>query len=755
MADNIESLLENEIDVQNAVVDRLNEDLGRAREEIERLLNSKTYRWLKFPRSVYAKIRARKTKTNLEDTADPEGYRTWLRRTEIDVETSILAQLRTCSKRPKISIIMPVFNTEPKFLVSAVESVRNQIYSNWELCVVDDASTNPATVATLKELEQADVRIKFSRREVNGHISVASNEALKMSTGEWIAFLDHDDTLSEVALAAVVVAINSHPEARFIYSDKDKIDEMNERAIPLFKSDFDSLLLLAQNYLCHFTAIEEKTLRRSGGFREGFEGAQDWDLFLRVTENLHPSQIIHVPYVLYHWRISESSTAGGLEAKAYALEAGRRAVLEHLDRIGLQATLETDEIRGWNRVIWDVPSPAPRVTIVIPTRDGKTLEVCLKTLSEITDYPNFNVIVVDNGSKNPETLSVIEEYARKQAFSVLRDDRPFNYSALNNEAVRKSESDFICLMNDDIEIISPGWLREMVSQFARPGVGIVGAKLFYPDGTLQHVGVVLGIGGVAAHSFGGAPGDSLGYRGKHLVAHTVSCVTAACLLVKREVWNQLDGLNEEDLTVAFNDVDFCIRAGQTGWSIVWTPHAELIHHESLSRGSDETEDRIRRFQDEIKYMRTKWQPILDKDPFYNPNLTLVTTDWRFSHVPRHFERSRHRLDAGFQIYANEPLYSFDGTYVGQLDLDGDWRTLRENDSSVIQEIKLDGLGHFMTLQSDGNLVIYGRNGMVVWSADVLHDYPSHMIITDDGYLSIIDLDGNAYWSSDAINQIKN
>ncbi len=567
-------------------------------------------------------------------TTGRSDYERWARlfdTLDTVVKKQIAQRLEPLSEHPLISVLVPVYNTPPAFLRAAVESVRDQVYENWELCIADDHSTDPAVGTLLTELAASDHRIKVVARPENGHIAAATNSALEVAQGEWVAFLDHDDVLPAHALALVVLALSQRPEAALVYSDEDKVDVEGRRFDPYFKPDFDPLLLLGQNYLAHFLVVRRRLVQRLGGLRQGFEGAQDWDFALRVTELIEPDQVVHIPHVLYHWRAHGQSTAEALDAKPYAVDAGRRTVTEHLLRTGGPAEVTTIPVTGHNRIRWPVPHPAPLVTMVVPTRDGRYLESCIESVLRHTTYPAFEVLIVDNGSEDPAILDYMTRHPDPRV-RVMRDARPFNYSALNNAAVHEARGELVLLLNDDTEVASASWLDDMVSQVSRPGVGVVGAKLYYDNGTIQHAGVLLGIGGVAGHAYRFWAHDSSGYMGRLLLAQTMSAVTGACMLVRREVWQAVGGLEEEHLAVAFNDIDFCLRVRQAGWRVVWTPLAELVHHESVTRGPETL--RIKEFVAETRFMQKRWGVDLERDPAYNPNLTLVYEDWSLAWPPR-------------------------------------------------------------------------------------------------------------------------
>ena len=534
---------------------------------------------------------------------------------------------------PLISILVPVYQTPEKWLRRCIESVLAQAYGNWQLCLVDDASPDRRVFAHLEEYARNDPRIQVVRREANGHISASSNTALQMARGEFVALLDHDDELRPHALLEVAEAISATPDIGLVYSDEDKIDADGLRFDPYFKPDWDPDLLRSQNYICHFTAIRTELVRQVGGFREGYEGSQDHDLILRCTERLRPGQIRHVPKVLYHWRAIPGSTALSRDAKDYASSAGARAVADHLERCHPGARAE-ELSHGHYRVHWPLPDPAPKVSLIVPTRDRvELLEMCVESILASTDYPDFEVVVVDNQSTDADALAYLAELEGRERVRVLRYDAPFNYSAINNWAAAQCDGQVLGLVNNDIEVITPEWLREMVSQAMRPEVGAVGAMLYYPDDRIQHAGVMLGIHGVGAHIYAGLPRGYPGHGGRARVAQSLSAVTAACLVVRREVYESVGGLDEQ-LEVAFNDVDFCLRVREAGYRNIWTPFAELYHHESASRGSEDTEDKKRRFMGEVDFMQQRWGDALLSDPAYNPNLSLASLSCELPVPPR-------------------------------------------------------------------------------------------------------------------------
>ena len=573
----------------------------------------------------------------------PEGavfngndYDEWVRRydsTDDALRASLGQRLAALAHQPVISIVMPTYNANPVWLGAAIESVRNQIYPHWELCIADDASTEPASQALLRDYAARDPRIKVMFRPKNGHISAASNSALELVTGEWVALMDHDDTLAEHALFWVADAINQDPQIRAIYSDEDKIDTEGRRSNPYFKSDWNIDLFYSQNMFSHLGVFHSALLREIGGFRLGFEGSQDYDVVLRCIERIAPQQIHHIARVLYHWRVHPESTAHSSDAKPYAQLAGERALNEHFERtrVGGRVTF----IGHGYQMKYDLPAPPPLVSLIIPTRNGvELLRQCINSILTLTSYWNYEIIIVDNGSDDPEALAYLASFDGLPMLRVIRDDREFNYSALNNMAVSQAQGELVALINNDIQVISPDWLSEMVSIALQPGVGAVGARLWYPDRTMQHGGVVLGVGGVASHSHKTLAMGQHGYFGRANLIQSFSAVTAACLVIRKDRYLAVDGLDEINLKVAFNDVDFCLRLREAGLRNVWTPYADLFHHESATRGADASPEKQARFNSEVSHMYARWGPLLPFDPAYNPNLTLGYDDFSLAWPPR-------------------------------------------------------------------------------------------------------------------------
>lgn len=594
---------------------------------------------LKGLKEGIAKVRALDSKNTSNNPYGGLGndYTEWVKRYDTlddNQREAMRQQINRFANKPLISIIMPVYNPPIRFLELAIQSVQKQLYPRWELCIADDASTDRAIRKTLERYASADDRIKIVFREVNGHISAASNSALALATGEFIALMDHDDLLPEHALFWIASTINENPGVGLIYSDEDKINEAGLRYDPYFKPELDPLLLLAQNMISHLGVYRASLVHETGGFRLGFEGAQDYDLALRVLEKIDRGKAKHIPRILYHWRAIAGSTALLGTEKDYAAKAGLLAVSGHLERAGVKArVIPAPEAPQLNRVIFEIPQDHPLVSIIIPTRDqANLLEVCIHSILGLSTYPHYEIIIIDNGSVENKTIDLFQNLPKSHV-RVLRNDSPFNYSALNNLGAQVAKGELLCLLNNDMEVLTPGWLEEMLSFATQPDVGCVGARLWYPDGRLQHGGVITGIGGVAGHAHKYLSRAESGYFARAVLHQSLSAVTAACLMVRREIFEQMKGLDEK-LAVAFNDIDFCLRVKAAGYRNVWTPYAEMYHHESATRGYEDNPDKIARFHQEMNFMLTRWGDELRHDPAYNPNLTLDNQNFSLAWPPR-------------------------------------------------------------------------------------------------------------------------
>lgn len=551
-------------------------------------------------------------------------YELWLQENSPKSEDlrQMAEQVKVLKYQPLISIIMPVYNTPKELLQEAIESVLAQVYRHWELCIADDTSPKPYIKEVLANYAAKDERIKVVFRTKNGHISASSNSALEVATGEFIALLDHDDILAPEALYEMAVFLNQHPEADMIYSDEDKLNEQGKRTDPFFKPDWCPDSLLSRMYTCHLGVYRHSLIQQVGGFRVGYEGSQDYDLVLRVTEKT--DKIFHIPKVLYHWRIHSESTAGNHQAKSYAEQAATKALTDALERRGEKCSkiVSPPESPGVYIIRYQIPE-YKLVSIIIPTRNlGKILDRCLKSIFEKSTYPNYEVIVIDNGSDEPETAGIIANWKCQEPhrFKCYEYNIPFNYSSINNYAVTKAKGDYLLFLNNDTEVITSDWLEAMVEQAQRQTIGAVGALLLYPDNTVQHAGVVMGVGGVAGHSHKHFPASHQGYVSQLASVNNYSAVTAACLMCRREVFQKVGGF-EELLSVAFNDVDLCLNIASHGYRNIYLPHVILYHYESKSRGKEDTLEKQQRFQQETEKMQQKWGHLIEQDPCYNPNLS--------------------------------------------------------------------------------------------------------------------------------------
>ncbi|MHB1934660.1 MAG: glycosyltransferase [Leptospirillum sp.] len=572
-----------------------------------------------------------------------DNYQVWIQNydTLSDSDRDILNKaIKKFAHNPLISVILPVYNTPKEWLVKAIESVRNQIYPHWELCISDDASTLPHIKIVLDEYSRIDSRIHVVYRETNGHISANSNTALTLASGEFITLLDSDDELPEHALFWVAHEINRYPNVDLIYSDEDKISEEGIRFSPYFKPDWNPALMLSQNTFSHLGVYRRSLVEEVGGFRLGFEGSQDWDLVLRCSEKTHPERIRHIPRILYHWRTIPGSTAVSTNEKPYAWMAGKRAIEEYLARTGAPSVIRISPGAGGahHQVSYSIDyHKLPPVSIIMPSACKLSiLKPCLETLLSKTDYRDFEVLVIVNEIRYsvPEQADFLNTISADSRVRILvYPDQPFNYSKLNNWAIRQSTGATLCLMNDDIEVISGDWLEKLVGRLSLPGVGAVGPMLLYPGDRIQHAGVILGLRGVAGHQFQLLPKGHGGYFSRAALEQDLSCVTAACMVLKMELFEKVGGFNER-LAIAFNDVDLCIRIRQASARILWTPEVMLYHHESASIGKHDSPERDELFRYEVRLMRTMWGEILDRDPFYNPNLSFDTYYHNLAFPPR-------------------------------------------------------------------------------------------------------------------------
>ena len=553
--------------------------------------------------------------------AEPEElYKQWIANNEPTEKELEKQKNKKFKIMPKISIIIPLYNTPEKFFRELVNRLVEQTYSNWELCLADGS---PEKNNKIEEICKTDERIKYKFLGGNKGIAGNSNEALKMATGNFVGLLDHDDLLQKFTLYEIVKCINNHPEVEFIYTDEDKFEELGgKRYDPYFKSDFAPDTLRANNFICHFSVFKKELIDKIGGFRSEYDGAQDYDILLRMSEET--KNIIHIPKILYHWRVHSLSTAkSGGTAKPYAYESGIKAIQDHINRIGLRGTVTHGNTLGTYKINYEIDGN-PKVSILIPNKDYiSTLKVCLESIKKLTTYQNYEIIVIENNSEEEKTFEYYKKIDGKDNIKVIYyPEKKFNYSKIINYGVENSNGDYIVQLNNDTELLTPYWLEEMLGFAQREDVGAVGVELFYPDKTIQHAGIIVGIGGVAGHVFKNIPQNMHGYFSKDAMIQNMSAVTAACMMAPRRIYEEVGNMDEE-FEVAFNDVDFCLKIRKLGKLIVYNPYVQFLHYESKSRGFEDTQEKQNRFQGEIKRFHNKWKDILeDGDPYYNINLRL-------------------------------------------------------------------------------------------------------------------------------------
>lgn len=526
------------------------------------------------------------------------------------------------------SIAVPVFRTPAKFLCEMIESVRSQSFPFWELCLANADPEDREVAEILERYCREDRRIRVKNLKENKGISENTNAALAMARGEFVGLLDHDDLLAPDALYEMAARLEKDGGIDVFYTDEDKVTtDLSEHFQPHLKPDFNLDLLRSNNYICHFFVVRREIAERIGGFRPEFNGAQDYDFIFRCTEEAE--KIVHIPRILYHWRVHSASTADNPASKMYAYEAGKRAIEGNLERSGVRGVVSLRQDYGFYDVHYPVEGE-PLVSILIPNKDQKeTLMHCIHSVLETSTWKNLEILIIENNSEQEETFACYRELEKDPRIRILTyPGKTFNYSAINNFGVQQAKGEYLLFLNNDIEVITPDWIEQMLGNCQRPEVGIVGAKLYYPDNTIQHAGIIIGIGGIAGHAFLGLARAKSGYIHKASLQMDYSAVTAACMMMKAEAFRKAGGF-EEKLTVAFNDVDLCLRTVEQGWLVVYDPHVEMYHYESKSRGAEDSEEKLRRFQQEIEFMRTRWIRLLkDGDPNYNPNLTL--SKWNYS-----------------------------------------------------------------------------------------------------------------------------
>lgn len=568
----------------------------------------------------------------LHERFEPEEvpYGPWYQAYVPDQETLEAQKKHKFDYRPLISIAVPAYQTPVEFLKQMIESLISQTYPEWELCIANASPDNEEMQRVLADYSAKDSRVRFCNLKENLGIAENTNRAFSMAKGEFMGLLDHDDLLAPNALYEIVQALQDHPQADALYTDEDKVTtELDEHFQPHLKPDFNLDLLRSNNYICHFFVVRRSIVEKAGGFRKEFDGAQDYDFIFRCTENAR--EVLHVPEILYHWRTHKASTADNPASKMYAFEAGKRAIEANLERTETKGVVSHTQDLGFYRVKYPVQGK-PLVSVIIPNKDEKeTLQTCMEMLNSNTSYQNFEIIIIENNSTTDEIFRYYKELSKDPRIHLLRWGKEFNYSAINNFGVAHAKGEYLLFLNNDIKSINPDWMEELLGVCQRPEVGGVGAKLIYPDNTIQHAGCVVGMGGIAGHMFVDMPADRTGYLHKASLLQDMSAVTAACLMMKKEVFEEAGGFTEE-LAVAFNDVDLCLKVRKNNHLIVYDPYAKLYHMESKTRGAENSKEKVRRFQTEIEYMRCHWLDILKNgDPYYNKNLSL--TKWNYSLKP--------------------------------------------------------------------------------------------------------------------------
>lgn len=590
---------------------------------------------IRYWKSQGAAALAEKVVTKVKNVRQgPPSYQKWIRHHLPDRNELEKQKKTSFGYRPKISFVVPLYKTPEKYLRRLTESFQEQTYSNWELCFSDGSGAQSPLTELLKELTVKDNRIKYVSHEEPLQISENTNSAIEIATGDFIAFADHDDELTPNALFECVKAINEKPQTLVIYTDEDKMSMDGHKFFqPHFKPDYNPDLLCTVNYICHLFVVSRKVIEKVGGLRSEFDGAQDYDFVLRCVEAVKDEEICHIPKILYHWRCHEDSTAENPESKLYAFEAGRRAVQAHYERTGIHAEVFEGEYLGLYRTKF-IRDHDPLISIIIPNKDHiDDLKRCMESIEQKSTYKNYEYIIVENNSTDPATFEYYKKLeAENPKVRMVYWDGVFNYSAINNYGASFAKGEYLLLLNNDTEIINPDCLEELMGYCMRKDVGAVGARLYYEDDTIQHAGVVIGFGGIAGHCFVQQKRGTTGYCHRIICAQDYSAVTAACMMVKKSAFDAVGGLSEE-LAVAFNDIDFCMKLRKAEYLIVYNPYAELYHYESKSRGLEDTPEKVARFNKEVATFEKKWPDILKKgDPYYNPNLTLKSQDFSLKRI---------------------------------------------------------------------------------------------------------------------------
>ena len=574
--------------------------------------------------------------------SNQEQYEIWRNKNKYDLEKQKNTEF---SYSPKISIVVPMYKTNMKFFEELINSLKNQTYSKWELCLADGS---PEKNKEFEKIIENNNKIKYKFLGKNEGISENTNEAIKMATGEYIGFLDHDDTLSENALYEIVNCLNKDKSVDFIYTDEDKLDQNYMYFDPYFKPDFSPETLECNNYITHFVVVKKDLIDKIGMLDSKYNGAQDFDFVLRATEK--SKKIVHIPKVLYHWRVHRESTAFLPDTKPYAFEAGKRAVEAHLNRIGKKANVEeSQDVPGAYKINYEIVGN-PNVTIIIPNKDNiKLLKRCINSILKLTTYKNYEIFIIENNSIKNTTFKYYKKIAKNTKIKILNYNKntimdlngerkleldnnensklEFNYSSLINFGVKNSKSDFILQLNNDTLLLTPNWLEIFIGYAQNKEIGAVGARLYYPDKTIQHAAIILGINGIAGNALVNLPYGKHAYFGIEAITRNVSAVTGACLFCRRNLYEEVGFMDNKKFKVAFNDVDFCLKLLERGYRNIYNPYIELIHYESKTRGYEDSPEKIKRFEKETENFRKRWSKLLRNDPYYNPNLSRKTVNY--------------------------------------------------------------------------------------------------------------------------------
>lgn len=564
----------------------------------------------------------------LSERMEPEDvpYGPWYEQYRAKPEDLMKQKQHSFKHQPLISIVVPAYHTPDVFLRQMLDSLKGQSYQNWEVIIGNASPDDSRMRSILDEYAKNDARIKSVDIPDNLGISENTNAALKHASGDYIGFMDHDDLLAPDALFEIAIRLEANPDIDVFYTDEDKVStDLSEHFQPHFKPDFNLDLLRSNNYICHFFVVKRTILKQVKGLDPKYNGAQDYDFIFRCTEL--SKNIVHIPRILYHWRVHNASTADNPASKLYAYEAGKKAIEDNLAQSGEKGSVSMRSDYGFYNVDYAL-TDQPLVSILIPNKDHiDILKQCIRSLKEKATYTNYEIIVIENNSTEPATFEYYDKLKKDGIQVLYYPEFGFNYSAINNWGVKNCKGEYLLFLNNDIEVITPDFIEKMLSNCERPGIGAVGAKLYYPDNTIQHAGIIIGIGGIAGHAFLNLPRARSGYLHKASLQMNVSAVTAACMMVSRKIFDLVGGF-EETLSVAFNDVDLCLRIQKAGYHNVYNPHVEMYHHESKSRGTEDSEAKARRFQTEIEFMRTNWIQLLKSgDSCYNPNLTLAS--WNY------------------------------------------------------------------------------------------------------------------------------